>query len=175
LTIVVKRAVGKSRRSPDDDIRPMIVRRAAAGDEPILRAVRLQGASDSPSLRVTYERGSPELPQTGGAGWPRRRIHPRRPTSRRASSRGCAMRRRRRRAPDVVWWIPRCAGLAQQALVAPLLTGGIRRPADAVAASRPTIAPGALPAARLQNGRHGVRERDGAIEVEMERAVASVN
>jgi hypothetical protein len=104
----------------------MIVRRAVVGDEPILRALRLQALSDAPdAFGSTYER------ELGRTIWDWRR-----------------------------WLSPGVTFI----LEGPQGDSGI------VAGSRDAGDPNERNGFRL-TGRENVRERDGEIEVQMERAV----
>lgn len=160
----------------------MIVRRAAAGDEPILRAVRLQALSDTPeAFGSTYER---ELARTT-ADW-QRWMSPGATfigVDDADEPKGIVAGMRDKSDAAVVhlmsmWVDPALRGSgAAEALVASLLawaeTEGARQMRLAVIQTNDRARRFYQRLSFRENGRHGVRERDGAIEVEMERAVAS--
>jgi len=161
----------------------MIVRRAAPGDEPILRAVRLQALSDTPeAFGSTYDR---ELARTTAdwqrwmspgatfilddAGGPKGIVAGMRDESDAAVVHLMSM-----------WVDPALRGSgAAEALVASLLawaeTEGARQMRLAVIQTNDRARRFYERLGFRGNGRQGVRERDGAIEVEMERAVAPEN
>ena len=161
----------------------MIVRRAAPGDEPILRAVRLQALSDTPeAFGSTYDR---ELARTTAdwqrwmspgatfilddAGGPKGIVAGMRDESDAAVVHLMSM-----------WVDPALRGSgAAEALVASLLewaeTEGARQMRLAVIQTNDRARRFYERLGFRGNGRQGVRERDGAIEVEMERAVAPGN
>ena len=161
----------------------MTVRRAAAGDEPILRAIRLQALSETPeAFGSTYER---ELARTTAdwqrwmspgatfilddAGGPKGIVAGMRDESDAAVVHLMSM-----------WVDPALRGSgAAEALVASLLawaeTEGARQMRLAVIQTNDRARRFYERLGFRGNGRQGVRERDGAIEVEMERAVAPGN
>ena len=161
----------------------MTVRRAAPGDEPILRAVRLQALSDTPgAFGSTYER---ELARTP-ADW-QRWMSPGATfiLDDADGPKGIVAGMHDESDAAVVhlmsmWVDPALRGSgAAEALVASLLawaeTEGARQMRLAVIQTNDRARRFYERLGFRENGRHGVRERDGAIEVEMERAVASGN
>jgi ribosomal protein S18 acetylase RimI-like enzyme len=161
----------------------MIVRRAAPGDEPILRRVRLQALSDTPeAFGSTYDR---ELARTI-ADW-QRWMSPGATfiLDDAGGAKGIIAGMRDERDAAVVhlmsmWVDPALRGSgAAEALVASLLawaeTEGARQMRLAVIQTNDRARRFYERLGFRENGRQGVRERDGAIEVEMERAVAPGN
>ena len=161
----------------------MIVRRAAPGDEPILRAIRLRALSDTPeAFGSTYDR---ELARTI-ADW-QRWMSPGATfiLDDAGGPKGIVAGMRDDSDPAVVhlmsmWVDPALRGSgAAEALVASLLewaaTEGARQMRLAVIQTNDRARRFYERLGFRGNGRQGVRERDGAIEVEMERAVAPVN
>ena len=161
----------------------MIVRRAAPGDEPILRAIRLQALSDTPeAFGSTYDR---ELARTI-ADW-QRWMSPGATfiLDDAGGPKGIVAGMRDESDPAVVhlmsmWVDPALRGSgAAEALVASLLdwaeTEGAWQMRLAVIQTNDRARRFYERLGFRGNGRQGVRERDGAIEVEMERAVAPVN
>jgi ribosomal protein S18 acetylase RimI-like enzyme len=161
----------------------MIVRRAAPGDEPILRGVRLQALSDTPeAFGSTYDR---ELARTT-ADW-QRWMSPGATfiLDDAGGAKGIIAGMRDERDAAVVhlmsmWVDPALRGSgAAEALVASLLawaeTEGARQMRLAVIQTNDRARRFYERLGFRENGRQGVRERDGAIEVEMERAVAPGN
>ena len=158
----------------------MIVRRAAPGDEPILRAVRLQALSDTPeAFGSTYDR---ELARTT-ADW-QRWMSPGATfiLDDAGGPKGIVAGMRDESDPSVVhlmsmWVDPAVRGSgAAEALVASLLvwaeTEGARQMRLCVIQSNARARRFYERLGFRENGRQSVRERDGAIEVEMERALA---
>ena len=161
----------------------MIVRRAATGDEPILRRVRLQALSDTPeAFGSTYDR---ELARTI-ADW-QRWMSPGATfiLDDAGGAKGIIAGLRDEHDAAVVhlmsmWVDPALRGSgAAEALVASLLawaeTEGARQMRLAVIQTNDRARRFYERLGFRENGRQGVRERDGAIEVEMERAVAPGN
>jgi ribosomal protein S18 acetylase RimI-like enzyme len=161
----------------------MIVRRAAPGDEPILRRVRLQALSDTPeAFGSTYDR---ELARNI-ADW-QRWMSPGATfiLDDAGGAKGIIAGMRDERDAAVVhlmsmWVDPALRGSgAAEALVASLLawaeTEGARQMRLAVIQTNDRARRFYERLGFRENGRQGVRERDGAIEVEMERAVAPGN
>jgi ribosomal protein S18 acetylase RimI-like enzyme len=159
----------------------MIVRRAAPGDEPILRAVRLQALSDVPdSFGSTYQR---ELARTT-ADW-QRWMSPGATfiLDDAGEPKGIVAGMRDESDAAVVhlmsmWVDPALRGSgAAEALVASLLawaeTEGARQMRLAVIQTNDRARRFYERLGFRENGRQGLRERDGAIEVEMERAVVA--
>jgi GNAT superfamily N-acetyltransferase len=161
----------------------MVVRRAAPGDEPILRGVRLQALSDTPeAFGSTYDR---ELARTT-ADW-QRWMSPGATfiLDDGGGAKGIVAGVRDESDAAVVhlmsmWVDPALRGSgAAEALVASLLawadTEGARLMRLAVIQTNDRARRFYERLGFRDNGRQGVRERDGAIEVEMERAVAPGN
>jgi ribosomal protein S18 acetylase RimI-like enzyme len=158
----------------------MIVRRAARGDELILRAVRLQAVSDTPeAFGSTYDR---ELARTI-ADW-QRWMSPGATfiLDDAGRARGIIAGMRDESDAAVVhlmsmWVDPSLRGSgAAEALVASLLTWaeteGARQMRLAVIQTNDRARRFYERLGFRENGRQSVRQRDGAIEVEMERALA---
>jgi GNAT superfamily N-acetyltransferase len=154
----------------------MIVRRAASGDEPILRTLRLQALSDAPdAFGSTYDR---ELARTA-ADW-QRWLSPGATFIVEAAGepKGLVAGMHDATDPEVVhlmamWVHPGLRGSgAADALVAAVLSWARESSARVITLTVVQANDGAVRCYERNgfraNGTQSVRERDGAIEIEME-------